>query len=99
MEIHLLHGQAQADGRSVAHAHVRYLNPLPSNFGELLSRYDKVLMPELNLGKLRMLIRSRYLVDAIGLNKVKGKPFMVSEVYEKICELSTVRATAGARAG
>ncbi len=94
--------QAQAEGRSVAHAHVRYLNPLPSNFGELLSRYEKVLIPELNLGQLRMLIRSRYVVDAIGLNKVKGKPFMVAEVYEKICELSTApanRSAMTARAG
>ena len=81
--------QAQHEGRTVAHAHIRYLNPLPSNMGEILSRYSKVLIPELNSGQLRMLIRSQYLVDAIGLNKVKGQPFMVSEVYERICELST----------
>ena len=80
--------QAQRDGRAVAHAHIRYLNPLPANLGEILSRFDKVLIPELNSGQLRMLIRSRYLVDAIGLNKVKGQPFMVSEVYARICELS-----------
>ncbi len=81
--------QAIGQGRSVAHAHLRYLNPLPCNLGEILSRYDKVLIAELNSGQLRMLIRSRYLVDAIGLNKVQGKPFMVAEVYEKICEMST----------
>lgn len=81
--------QAQNEGRSVAHAHLRYLNPLPRNLGDILSRFDTVLIPELNSGQLRMLIRSRYLVDAIGLNKVKGLPFMVAEVYEKICELST----------
>ena len=81
--------QAQRDGRAVAHAHIRYLNPLPANLGEILSRFDKVLIPELNSGQLRMLIRSRYLVDAIGLNKVKGQPFMVSEVYARICELCT----------
>ena len=89
--------RAQRDGRSVAHAHIRYLNPLPSNLGEILSRFDKVLMPELNLGQLRMLVRSKYLVDVIGLNKVKGKPFTVGEVYEKICELSEIIAVPAAR--
>lgn len=81
--------QAQKAGRSVAHAHIRYLNPFPSNLGEILSRYEKVLIPELNMGQLRMLIRSRYLVDAIGFNKVKGKPFTVTELVDKILELST----------
>jgi len=79
--------RAQDDGRSVAHAHLRCLNPLPSNMGDILSRYEKVLIPELNSGQLRMIIRSKFLVDAIGLNKIKGLPFMVSEVYERICEL------------
>jgi 2-oxoglutarate/2-oxoacid ferredoxin oxidoreductase subunit alpha len=83
--------QARDAGRNVAHAHLRYLNPFPSNLGEILSRYDKVLIPELNLGQLRMLIRSRYLIDAIGLNKVKGKPFMVNEIYDKICELTPAK--------
>jgi len=81
--------QAQRDGRAVAHVHIRYLNPLPANLGEILLRFDKVLIPELNSGQLRMLIRSKYLVDAVGLNKVKGQPFMVSEVYARICEMST----------
>lgn len=79
--------RAQDDGRSVAHAHLRCLNPLPANMGDILSRYDNVLIPELNSGQLRMIIRSKFLVDAIGLNKIKGLPFMVSEVYERICEL------------
>jgi 2-oxoglutarate ferredoxin oxidoreductase subunit alpha len=78
--------RAQAAGKSVAHAHLRYLNPFPSNLGEILSRYKKVLIPELNMGQLRMLVRSRYLVDAIGYNKIKGKPFTVSELYDKILE-------------
>jgi 2-oxoglutarate ferredoxin oxidoreductase subunit alpha len=60
----------------------------PSNLGEILSRYEKVLIPELNMGQLRMLIRSRYLVDAVGYNKVKGKPFAVSELVEKITEMT-----------
>lgn len=88
--------QAQKEGISVALAHIRYMNPLPSNLGEILSRYKKVLIPELNLGQLRMLIRARYLVDAIGYNKVKGKPFSVGEVLDKIREhtLSSSSATA-----
>ncbi|MCH8045053.1 MAG: 2-oxoacid:acceptor oxidoreductase subunit alpha [Planctomycetes bacterium] len=73
-------------GGSVAHAHLRYLNPFPANLGELLGRYEKVLIPELNMGQLRMLIRNEFLVDAIGLNKVKGKPFAVSELVAAIEE-------------
>jgi 2-oxoglutarate ferredoxin oxidoreductase subunit alpha len=75
-------------GKSVALAHVRYMNPFPSNLGEILSSYKKVLIPELNMGQLRMLIRSRYLVDAVGYNKVKGKPFTVTELVEKIHEMT-----------
>lgn len=78
--------QAQSAGLNVAHAHLRYINPFPSNLGEILARYKKVLIPELNMGQLRMLIRSRYLVDAIGFNKIKGKPFTVTELVEKISE-------------
>lgn len=74
-------------GRSVAHAHLRYLNPWPHNLGEILSRYDKVLIPELNLGQLRLLIRGRYLVDAVGFNKVKGKPFTVGELEDAMHKL------------
>lgn len=84
--------RAQREGMAVAHAQIRCLNPLPSNLGDILHRYDKVLIPELNSGQLRMLIRSRYLVDAIGLNKVKGQPFMVSEVYDAICEICALPA-------
>jgi 2-oxoglutarate ferredoxin oxidoreductase subunit alpha len=76
--------EARDTGGSVAHCHLRYLNPFPRNLGELLGRYEKVLIPELNRGQLRMLLRAEYLVDAIGLNKVKGKPFTVAEVVDKI---------------
>ncbi len=79
--------QCQADGMSVAHAHLRYQNPFPRNLGDLLKSYKKVLIPELNMGQLLMLIRSKYLVDATGLNKVKGKPFAVVEVINKIKEV------------
>lgn len=79
--------RAQAKGLAVSHAHLRYLNPFPPNLGDVLSRFDKVLVPEMNLGQLLMLIRARYLVDAVGLNKVTGRPFLIREVEEKIDEL------------
>jgi 2-oxoglutarate/2-oxoacid ferredoxin oxidoreductase subunit alpha len=79
--------RARADGLSVSSAHLRYMNPFPRNLGEVLSKYDKVLVPELNLGQLRMLIRARYLVDAMGLNRVTGRPFKIAEIEEKIREL------------
>jgi 2-oxoglutarate ferredoxin oxidoreductase subunit alpha len=74
----------QAKGKNVTHCHLRYLNPLPKELGNILSRFKKVLIPELNMGQLKTVIRARYLVDAIGLNKVQGKPFSVAEVVEKI---------------
>jgi 2-oxoglutarate ferredoxin oxidoreductase subunit alpha len=79
--------QVRATGASVAHAHLRYLNPLPANLGEIIKRYEKVLIPELNRGQLRTIIRAEFLVDAVGLNKVQGKPFAVREVAEKIEEV------------
>ncbi len=78
--------RCRRQGLSVAHAHLRYLNPLPRNLGELLTSYRRVLIPELNLGQLRMIVRSTYLVDARGYNKVMGKPFSVAEVVEVIKE-------------
>jgi 2-oxoglutarate ferredoxin oxidoreductase subunit alpha len=74
----------QAEGASVASAHLRYLNPFPANLGEVLGRFEKVLIPELNLGQLAMLVRARFLVDAIPVTKVKGKPFKVSELINRI---------------
>jgi 2-oxoglutarate ferredoxin oxidoreductase subunit alpha len=71
-------------GESVAHAQLRYLNPLPENLGDLVKRYDKVLVAELNRGQLRSLVRSRYLVDADGMSKMTGRPFTVAEVVERI---------------
>jgi 2-oxoglutarate ferredoxin oxidoreductase subunit alpha len=73
----------QAEGQSVAHAHLRYLNPFPRNTGEILGRFRKVLIPEVNLGQLLLLIRARYLVPAEGYNKVRGKPFRISEIHQK----------------
>jgi 2-oxoglutarate ferredoxin oxidoreductase subunit alpha len=76
--------RARRKGHRVAHAHLRYLNPMPRNTGEVLKRYKKVLVPELNSGQLRLLLRATFLVDAVGLNKVQGRPFLVSEVEEGI---------------
>jgi 2-oxoglutarate ferredoxin oxidoreductase subunit alpha len=71
-------------GLSVAHAHLRWLNPFPRNLEKILRSYNKVLIPELNTGQLRMFIRSKYLIDAQGLNKVQGRPFAVQEVVTAI---------------
>jgi 2-oxoglutarate ferredoxin oxidoreductase subunit alpha len=79
--------RVQRQGGSVAHAHLRYLNPFPKNLGELLRSYKRVLVPELNMGQLRLLLRGNYLVDAIGLNKIKGKPFLIAEIEAKIHEV------------
>ena len=80
--------RARAAGLEVAHAQLRHLNPMPANLGTVLKRYRKVLIPELNTGQLRMLVRARYLVDAIGLNKVQGRPFSADEVLARIFELT-----------
>jgi 2-oxoglutarate ferredoxin oxidoreductase subunit alpha len=76
--------RAQRKGYRVAHAHLRYLNPMPRNTEAVLRRYRKVLVPELNSGQLRLLLRGYFLVDAVGLNKIQGRPFLVSEIEEKI---------------
>jgi len=74
----------QRRGIKVARAHLRHLNPFPVNLGKVLSKYKKVLVPEMNLGQLLFLLRSKFLVDAKGVNKVQGKPFRVSELIEVI---------------
>jgi 2-oxoglutarate ferredoxin oxidoreductase subunit alpha len=78
--------QLRAKGVSVSSAHLRYLNPFPRNLGEVLSRFETVIVPELNLGQLALLVRARFLVDAISFSKVKGLPFKVSEIVKKINE-------------
>jgi 2-oxoglutarate/2-oxoacid ferredoxin oxidoreductase subunit alpha len=74
-------------GHRVGHVHLRHLNPLPANLGEVLKRYKTVLVPELNMGQLLWLLRAKYLVNAIGLNKIQGRPFKQSELEQKIVEL------------
>jgi 2-oxoglutarate ferredoxin oxidoreductase subunit alpha len=79
--------RARLEGVKVATAHLRYLNPLPRNLGDVLRRFPKILIPELNTGQLLKHIRSEYLVDAVGLNKVMGEPFKVAEITDKILEM------------
>jgi 2-oxoglutarate ferredoxin oxidoreductase subunit alpha len=74
-------------GYHVAQVHLRHLNPLPHDLGEILARYDKVLVPEMNLGQLSMLLRARYLIDTIGYNRVNGMPLKAAELAEAIGEL------------
>ena len=77
----------RADGRKVARAHLHHLNPFPRNLGDVLRRYDKVLVPEMNTGQLLQLIRAEFLVDAVGYNRVRGLPFRSSELVEAITAL------------
>ena len=76
--------KAQEKGMSVSHVHLRYINPFPKNLGEVLKKFNKILIPELNLGQLLTIIRAKYLVDAVGYNKIAGKPFSSNDVYDKI---------------
>ena len=77
----------RALGRRIGHLHLRYLNPLPANVGDILKRYKKVLVPELNMGQLLWILRAKYLVNAVGLNKIQGRPFKQSELEQKIEEM------------
>ncbi|TWT52334.1 2-oxoglutarate oxidoreductase subunit KorA [Thalassoglobus neptunius] len=78
---------SRRQGKSVAHCHLQYIHPFPKNLGEILSRYKKVLIPELNSGQLWIIIRAHFLVDAVSMSKVKGKPFLIGELCSKIDEL------------
>ncbi|HEV7604244.1 MAG TPA: hypothetical protein VGO15_04700, partial [Candidatus Limnocylindrales bacterium] len=71
------------EGRSVAHAHLRHLNPFPANTESVLRSYRRVLIPEVNMGQLLMLVRARYLIDAVGYDRVRGKPFRIAEIVEE----------------
>ncbi len=79
--------EAQAQGQAVSHVHLRHLNPLPADLGDILARFDKILVPEMNLGQLVRVLRAEYLVDAIGLNKIQGRPFKVSEISTRIARM------------
>jgi 2-oxoglutarate ferredoxin oxidoreductase subunit alpha len=81
----------QHEGAVVSHVHLRYLNPLPSDLGKILQGFRKVLVPEINLGQLLLILRARYLVDAIGLHKIQGRPFQIAEIETKVRELLQTR--------
>jgi len=76
--------RVRGGGGNVAHGHLNYLNPFPHNTGEVVGSYEKVLIPEINLGQLRKLIRAEFLVDASGFNLVRGLPFRAGEVQDAI---------------
>ncbi len=78
--------RARVAGHRVARAHLRHLNPFPSNTGEVLARYDRVLVPEMNMGQLQLLLRARYLVDVQGVHQVTGLPFTSQELENRIVE-------------
>lgn len=77
----------RAKGHRIGHVHLRHLNPMPKNLGDIIGRYDRVLVPEMNMGQLVMLLRAKFLVDAVGYNKIQGKPFKQSEIERKIEEM------------
>ena len=79
--------RARRAGHNVAQAHLRHMNPFPANLGEVLRRYDKVLVPEINLGQLALLLRGKFLVDVISYNRVRGLPFRAAELAEAIEEV------------
>ncbi len=85
---HTAINSCNAQGIDAGHVHLRWLNPLPKNLGEIIKQYDRVLVPELNMGQLRSVLRQKYLVDAKGLNKIKGKPFQVNEIVDAIKSLA-----------
>jgi 2-oxoglutarate ferredoxin oxidoreductase subunit alpha len=78
---------ARERGRSVSHAHLRYLSPLPRNLGEVLGQFKRILIPEINNGQLSQLLRSKYLVAAEGFNLIRGLPLGADEIEERIEEM------------
>ncbi|MDQ6936124.1 MAG: 2-oxoacid:acceptor oxidoreductase subunit alpha [Actinomycetota bacterium] len=88
-------------GYSIAQTHLRHLNPFPANLGEILARYDRVVLPEMNLGQLALLLRAKYLVDVISVTQVRGMPFRASELAEMLqgvlSQASEQRSAEGAR--
>ena len=72
-----------ANGIKVAHAHIQYINPFPANLGQILGSYKKVVIPELNMGQLRLVLSGTYGIPAVGINLVRGKPFRISYLVDK----------------
>jgi 2-oxoglutarate/2-oxoacid ferredoxin oxidoreductase subunit alpha len=84
--IHQAVRRARAKGQDVAHIHIRHIWPMPRNLGELLRGFDHILVPEMNMGQLKTLLRDQYLVDARPLSKVAGQPFRIAEIEAAIDE-------------
>jgi 2-oxoglutarate ferredoxin oxidoreductase subunit alpha len=83
---------AQLQGKSVASIHLRHLNPLPPDLGQILRQYGRVLVPEINSGQLCRVLRAEYLVDAVGYNRVRGVPLATQDIQEAITQLIGERA-------
>ncbi len=77
----------RGSGFKLSHAHLRYINPFPANLGEVLKKFKRILIPELNLGQLALLIRNEYLKEVIQYNKYQGQPFKVAEIQNKLMEV------------
>jgi 2-oxoglutarate ferredoxin oxidoreductase subunit alpha len=86
-------------GHRIGHVHLRYLNPLPRNLGDVMARYRKVLVPEMNMGQLSLILRAKYLVDVEGYNKIQGQPFKQAELEAKIEEVLSYGAVGAGRNG
>jgi len=82
--IHQAVRRARARGRDVSHVHIRHIWPMPRNLGPLLKSYDKIIVPEMNTGQLKTVLRDQFLVDAKPLNKVSGQPFRIAEIEAAI---------------
>jgi 2-oxoglutarate ferredoxin oxidoreductase subunit alpha len=85
--IHQAVRRARSRGRNVSHIHIRHIWPLPKNLGKLLRGFGKILVPEMNMGQLKTLLRDQYLVDAKPLSKVAGQPFRIAEIEAAIDEM------------
>ena len=83
----------QAQGKSVSHAHIKYMRPFPKNLGDILKNFETVLIPEINNGQLIKIIRDKYLVDAKGYNKMMGVPITKQELTEAINQFLQYRTS------
>jgi len=84
---------ARQNGKAVSSIHLRHLNPFPKNLGSILRSFDKILVPELNEGQLVRLLRAEFMVPAIGMNKVRGQPFLIEELLARIDEMLSKETT------
>jgi 2-oxoglutarate ferredoxin oxidoreductase subunit alpha len=84
--IHQAVRRARKNGQDASHIHIRHIWPLPKNLGDLLRSYDRIIVPEMNKGQLKTLLRDQYLVDARPVNKVSGQPFKIAEIEAAIDE-------------